>query len=371
MIFSHTSMSAGSKIFLLLGLSIVLSLTVAHAQANWLSPITLEYGSSVLLSNFGDYNLKPKDGFGYYDHEPKNYQLGIFYQASPRWAIGLRSTSNNFEKGVRYINAQREGESVMGRWGEPALYQRSHRSSYSMDAYHSFVIRRSLLETYGLKVTASAGITAMQVNYRYLEFAYFEAERGKEWEVDADVEVKKWMPGIEAEIGLSYQLSPWLTLFANTSLIQGLYPASDLSTHRLRTAKFNYGIQLRQDAVRPIQSKRKNTIMVGTSYYTPVVSYERLLAQRKYHRHSLRIFGDAYFAESGTPGLAYNIKLGQKRHFFLAEAGVTLSGYPLNNVYAGYEYRGKKGLVFRLDGGSSWNSYEAYPTVQVHAGYAF
>ena len=354
---------------LLFPLLLLVAATQMRGQTTRSLPLSVEFQSILYRNYFGDYELTGENGTAIERQHTRDHRLGIFYQFSPSFEAGIQMTKNLFYDRQDFTDISLVGDSAQGHNGGVAPYRTTKEAMLVYNNYIGVTARQRLIGNERLSLHASVGVAAVKtyikrsITNQYIDHSAFgtSGTRGS---------YQKWIPGVEGGLQIRYQATDWLAVHAQPSFLYGFGKAEELSENPFRYASASWGVSLTPKTISKSDPVKRNTIMAAIGFPLSI-SYERLLAQKGTTRHSARIFYDRYFPYEGMMGGAYNIKLGNGKHFFLAETGLNFSETYMNTIAMGYEYRGPKWLVLRVDGGAAFNHLQKLPRVQIHIGRAF
>ncbi|MEM6345749.1 MAG: hypothetical protein AAF927_17785 [Bacteroidota bacterium] len=321
--------------------------------------------------------------FGYYDLNLPNeipkpfpvrfqdYRLSLAYPISKKISLGASLLSFNRIRFISYQEPELIGRTAANPYtNEIMTYAQTEYQEDINDKYLSAFVEADLIQIQGFYLRARLGFAYALVRNSSFQFNFYRSPQ--DFNIIEDgffpetaLTQKANVPGIEGGVKLGYNFAPNIGLsFGANYMHTAKVP---LTNQHIRYANLELGLDVQ--IAQPEENTCNNTILLGLGWPLSL-SYERLIAVRKHH-HSIRLFYDQYWYFLGTPGLAYNLKIGEENSFFIIEPGFFLNSEPLAGVQLGYEYRSEKGFVARLDGGAMFNEVNFRMRFQGHIGYAF
>ncbi|MEL7339001.1 MAG: autotransporter outer membrane beta-barrel domain-containing protein [Bacteroidota bacterium] len=356
-------------ILVCLGLALIMA--SAKAQQSEGIPIRVSYNLPLYKTNFGKYDIKVDNELERIDQGGSDYRIAVAYLPSPRWGIGISYLRNINRENISYRDNALGGQTVLEpNSGRPLTYSRTEIWQRVNDYHIGAFATYDIVQRDGFYLRALLGYNHIIMRHEISQYQSFEGYFGGD---ETRTESNRTLSALEGGLKLGYQIAPGVGFSVGGRFIQNLPPLEsnstlpDLPREELRYANLEFGVDLQ---VMPMEKQdRPNTIMLGVGFPFSL-SYERLLAANRV-RHSLRVFYDQFGVYEGAPGMAYNLKLGKDKNFFLIEPGIYFAGETLYGGQIGYEYRGDAGVVMRLDGGLMASQYDLLPRIQAHVGYAF
>ena len=348
---------------------LILSWTGGYAQGQSSFPIKVEFGSLVHLSPFGDYQLVGSHPIESEQNPSRPFRLGLYYQALPNLEAGISLVKHTIFETQYFPDLSLVGDSLADTNGNYGRYSQTYESMLVQNFYLSFVLRQRLLAFKNWELKGSLGAVAIRFNSKRSLINQYTAYNAFATTSENN-QNRQWAGGVEAGLQLGYRLTDWASLFVRSTFIQGFDKAETASNDNFRLGSLAWGLTVSPNTPLPNSSVKRNTVLLAIGFPLSL-SYERLMAIRSVTRHSLRLFIDKYWVYESFPGMAYNVKFGQDKHFFLTEVGVSFSDTYMNKITIGYEYRGPRWLVLRVDGGATFNRFDQFPSIQVHIGRAF
>ncbi|RMG67140.1 MAG: hypothetical protein D6722_13725 [Bacteroidetes bacterium] len=344
--------------------------------AETLPPLRLDFAWVVASGAFGAYTADLPELRERAIEATPDFDLRISYALSPRYRVGLSYTGHGYRHKVAYIEADRVGTQLLDPNRNYQLFSYTDTENWRTFQYQHWGLYGEVLLVDQLPLGLSLRLGAQGLRLQQRDY-FLPMYQGQTIESDI-LRSTEWVPGLEAGLVGAFRLNPVVALTASGTYVQSLtqapVPGGGLYHYAHASLGLQLGLETRPEAAPP--AERKNTLMLGLGWPLSL-SYERLLWEGNM-QHSLRAFLDQYLIYETLLGGAYNVKVGQDRHFFLAEALFFVPEYLHAGLVLGYVYQGPSGLVLRADAGLTTNQMglgdnmsPVYPRGQVHVGYAF
>ncbi|MEL6671485.1 MAG: hypothetical protein AAFR61_04810 [Bacteroidota bacterium] len=348
--------------------------TTLFSQSKVKDRLSVDFGLSLWNHTHGEYLNYPQPVEVSLQIPSPEFHLKVGYDLKPGLQLGFQYHAHVFQRQLFYGDPELEGTFLDDAAATHVPYQRTEQWDYIRDKFLGVYLGAPLLREKFLEIDARLSLEGMLFRGTGFSTHLYGDQRSP----GESFFYRTYLPGVGLGLDVRVPMNDQISLRVSGQGIYGFGKVRPESPRNYRYTSLNAGISARLQGKprKPQKSSRKNTLMVGIGW--PVsLSYERLLYDGKL-KQSARVFVDQYYGWGPYPGLAYNLKWGRNGHYILGEVFVSelFNLQPGANI--GYEYRGKRGFVFRADLGSVLNDLwalnlreAAFPRGQIHFGYAF
>jgi hypothetical protein len=313
----------------------------------------LSIGNVFYNSQIAGYKLDIPNQSNYEKEKTPNFEFVFSYILNSKSSVDISLITNNIEEYALYKNTLLYStilynEATQAYYG----YSFSDKSLKINDKYILFNLNYSFLDFPKLKVNLGPGICILHLKqeiYDYNRYGdYTELFTYYSQNIDKNA------LGLNLNLKLALQLTKILSVSLSPTYIYGFQKASPLYNSNFQyfsligKATFNFA----KENFEPIEN-HKNTVLFSVGFPFGI-SYEYLLAKRQV-MHSLRGYLANYLLFETFPGVAYNLKFGNKNVFFISELNMILRHGISIGTNIGVERLGKQKFVQRLTIGAVFN----------------
>jgi len=312
--------------------------------------LNYEIGAVLYNSQLAGYKLNEANQQNYEKENISNYKFGLSYAIKKRYNIGISLITNNLSEFSIYENAKLIGTNLYNETTQTySDYTITDKSLKINDKYIALKLNYLLIDAQRLKICLGSGISLLHLKQEFYDYNRY----GNYTELFnyTTQSVAKNTLGVELTLDASIQLSKILSLSLSPTYIYSpqeaspLYPSNFQYFSLIGKASFNLAKENFTGNENP-----RNTIMFSIGF--PIsVSYEYQLAKNK-GTHSLRGYLANYLFFETFPGIAYNIKFGKDKFFFISELNTILRHGISIGPNIGVERQTQKLFVYRFTVGA-------------------
>ncbi len=362
--------------FALLFLCFQKSIKAQDAETEFTHSLNFEFGYIAYTPHLSGYQLDLSYQTNHKKEKLANVRLGISYPITKRHSLGISLITNSLSEGANFKKTELIGTTSFDEITQTNYtYNNSYKSLKINDNYFTLKFIHKLFERNKFNASIGLGINLLRIKQEYYEFDIFG--NNADFSIFSSQSVDKNIAGAELSLAVSAKLTNALSLSLSPTYIYSTGKASPYYNSNFQY--FNLETKLTLSLAKEHfanTENAKNIIMVSLGFPFSI-SYEYLLAKKQV-THSLRGYIGNYLTFETFPGIAYNIKFGGDKLFFITELNTILRHGISIGPNIGVERQTEKRFVYRFTVGVILKqkaipdaSDIPLPLAELHFGHAF